>query len=114
HYLDDIGSGGRRIGLANLGDVVQIARVVPGIEHLLAAGRTEEGLRLREDLLPSPLQLAELSALGRHPAWLDVEVARGPDGRIARVTLKPENGFPLHWPNRDSGSALLSPRARKR
>lgn len=88
-YLDDIvrdGPSGPLKGLDN-SSLLQLARVVPGIEHLAdLSGR--DGPPLWADLLPSALNPVGLSVMRTLPEKIDIEVERGDDGEIRAVTFK--------------------------
>lgn len=106
-YLDQIvGNGftGRLSGI-DRGSLIQIARVVPGVERIVETGNAVD-VQLWSDLLPSPLNPLSLSASRQMPSELEVEVERGPAGDIRVVTLKAD--WPLRCPISEDGSTFMA------
>ena len=109
-YVDDLLKGADTGVLAGLdhGSLLQLARVVPGIEHL-ADIVDQQTTQLWTDLLPGAINPLTLTVSRKMPDRLDIEVERGGDDRDIRVvTFKSD--WPLRCPIHDDGSTFLTQR----
>lgn len=110
-YVEDILDGreaGSIPGLA-FGNLLQVARVVPGIERLDGVAETYAG-RLWNDLLSSAVNPVTLSIERSMPQGLAIAVERGgPDRDIRVVTFKADWSLrcPIHD---DDGSTFITDR----